>query len=1134
MKFLRIVFLLLLPTMLHAQVVTLNGVAAKISSGLPVRVNGDVNNRAGSILQTDGTLTIAGSFTNAGTANGSGTLSYTGTLTHTGIVAPGSSPAIGKLTVTGNYPNGTGALNIDLGGATTPGTNYDQLAVSGTATLSGALNVSLVNSFSITPGQSFTILTASSVSGTFTTTNLPTGLTVQYNPTNVVLTTCTGLSVSPGNVNITWTGLAGTDWNTACNWSPAWVPDLTNALAIIPNTTNKPVITGTVQDVKAIDIQTNALLTVSGTGVLNVRGDGGINKGIWLNKGALTNASGGRINIQSSSNTAVDAYIYLTTDATTGATFTNSGTVTINSTDEAIGVGNVVATFPAQVTNTATGIINIVNGIGVEVNASTDVLNFVNAGTINYNGTALALKFLGTTTFTNTGTVNINSGAGIENPLGSTIANNACGKILMASGTYTNGGTTNNTGLIQMPNAYDFANIGTFTNNGVLKANSVVGVANNKLVITNACPMFTVGGTNSYTVSGVFTSSAATTSAGTYTTTGNKFTANNTIPTGTQTLYAQVSNGTCTFTIPFDFNNIKPTSVSVNATSICAGNSVTLTGACSTGTLTWYTSATASTSIGTGTSLAQSPSVTTTYYAACETANCASGRVATGEVTVFPIPTAPTAANVSICTGTMASLTASCGGGGSVKWYDAATGGTFLSASNPYTTSALTTQTDFYASCETSVVVCTSPTRTKVTVSINPLPVATLTSSVSGTLTCANPSLTLTATGGTSYVFSGLSVVSSNGTAGTATVNASGVYSVTVINTATGCSSVTSTTVSSNTNTPTVSIAPVSGTLTCTITSLTLTASATGATYAWTGGTTGATLAVSTSGTYSVTATAANGCTAVSNSALISQNIAPPTPGLVASGTVTCAVPAITLTASGAGLPGGNTYVFSGPGIVSSSGALATINLGGVYSVTATNTANGCTASTTVTVFSNFTAQAPTVSLNTSISTICEGSSVRVVATVGGAITGYQWYRNGQIVSGQTSATLNLGSVQTNQAGSYVLVVSSGCGSLTSSAFVLTVNPLPTVSLLVPNNASVSGATITLPLPLTNVNFQVLGGGSFERVIILDRVNGFEIRQVETNANGIFPINRNGPFRLTVTDGNGCRRTVEGAVVVQP
>ncbi|MCP9763282.1 Ig-like domain-containing protein, partial [Lacihabitans soyangensis] len=462
--------------------------------------------------------------------------------------------------------------------------------------------------------------------GTNTCVSEPsTNVNVSYNP-------CTPLGSSPGNVNITWTGLLSTDWNTACNWNPAWVPDLTTGKVIIPNTANKPVVSSSVPDIKSIEIQSTALLTINSGRTLNIRGDGGLSKGFTIAGGTLTN--NGTINIESATNTAIPAYIYL---QATDAVLTNNGTIKINSTDEAIGVGSV--STPATITNSLNGIINIVGGIGVEMALPTDVVNFSNAGTINYDGTVLAFKFLGTTNFTNTGTVNINSGTGIENPTGNTINNNACGKILMASGTYTNGGTTTNTGLIQMPNTYSFTNTGTFTNNGVLKANAVSGITNNKVVITNSCPIFTLGGSNNYSVSGIFTDAGATTSAGSYTSVGNMFTANNTIPTGTQTLYAQVTDGTCTFVVPFDFDNKKPTSVSVNNTTVCSGTSVTLSGTCPSGTtLTWYTTATGGSNIGTGTNLSNSPTVSTTYYAACESTNCVSGRVATNAITIVSTP----------------------------------------------------------------------------------------------------------------------------------------------------------------------------------------------------------------------------------------------------------------------------------------------------------------------------------------------------------------------------------------------------------------------------------------------------------------------------------------------------------------
>jgi VCBS repeat-containing protein len=68
-----------------------------------------------------------------------------------------------------------GTVDIELGG-TTPGinaTDYDQLKITGAASLAGTLKVSLTSGFTPAIGNTFTIMTYGSHSGTFTT-NLPT------------------------------------------------------------------------------------------------------------------------------------------------------------------------------------------------------------------------------------------------------------------------------------------------------------------------------------------------------------------------------------------------------------------------------------------------------------------------------------------------------------------------------------------------------------------------------------------------------------------------------------------------------------------------------------------------------------------------------------------------------------------------------------------------------------------------------------------------------------------------------------------------------------------------------------------------------------------------------------------------
>src|SRR3970282_2150572 len=56
---------------------------------------------------------------------------------------------------------------------TTAGTLYDQLAITGAATLKGTLGVTLPGGFSPVEGNQFTILTYGSVSGDFDVVSLP-------------------------------------------------------------------------------------------------------------------------------------------------------------------------------------------------------------------------------------------------------------------------------------------------------------------------------------------------------------------------------------------------------------------------------------------------------------------------------------------------------------------------------------------------------------------------------------------------------------------------------------------------------------------------------------------------------------------------------------------------------------------------------------------------------------------------------------------------------------------------------------------------------------------------------------------------------------------------------------------------
>src|SRR5207245_2228118 len=103
---------------------------------------------------------------------------------------------------------------IELGG-TTPGTQFDRLAVSGAASLNGTLNVTRINGFTVTAGDQFQIMTFGSRTGDFAVKNgfnLGTGLffTEQFQSASLTLITAqAGITVSP-NIGLTTTEAGGT------------------------------------------------------------------------------------------------------------------------------------------------------------------------------------------------------------------------------------------------------------------------------------------------------------------------------------------------------------------------------------------------------------------------------------------------------------------------------------------------------------------------------------------------------------------------------------------------------------------------------------------------------------------------------------------------------------------------------------------------------------------------------------------------------------------------------------------------------------------------------------------------------------------------------------------------------------
>jgi hypothetical protein len=119
----------------------------------------------------------------------------------TGTFSPGLSPT--SLQVGNVALSDSSTLAMELGG-TASGSGYDQIIASGTLALDGVLQVSLIDGFSSTAGQSFNLFDWANISGAFDTLSLPALAGLTWNPSDLY---------SDGILSLAAAGLAG-DYNS--------------------------------------------------------------------------------------------------------------------------------------------------------------------------------------------------------------------------------------------------------------------------------------------------------------------------------------------------------------------------------------------------------------------------------------------------------------------------------------------------------------------------------------------------------------------------------------------------------------------------------------------------------------------------------------------------------------------------------------------------------------------------------------------------------------------------------------------------------------------------------------------------------------------------------------------------------
>ena len=384
----------------------------------------------------------------------------------------------------------------------------------------------------------------------------------------------------------------------------------------------------------------------------------------------------------------------------------------------------------------------------------------------------------------------------------------------------------------------------------------------------------------------------------------------------------------------------------------------------------------------------------------------------------------------SFCSGKATTLTATTTvTGGTISKVDFYDGSTLLGTStvSPYTYSwtnaSVGSHTVTAKATDNTNAVTTS---VAISITVNALP--TISAGVDATI-CSGKTTTLTATGGTAYIWSNAITTATN----TVKPTTSTTYTVTGSN-ATNCSATDAVIVTVNAL-PTIS-AGADATI-CLGKTTTLTATG-GTAYIWNNTITTATNSVNpaTTTTYTVTGSNAANCSAT-DAVIVTVNTLP-TINAGADATI-CSGKATTLTATG-----GTAYIWSNAITTATNAVNPTITT--TYTVNGSNAAN-CSATDAVIVTVN---ALPTINAGADIS-ICSGTSATIA--VSGGIS-YNW---------STGATTSSITVSPTATTSYIVTGTNATNCMSTDNIKITVNDIPTApTVATPINYSLNATASVL------------------------------------------------------------------------
>ncbi|OFY84382.1 MAG: hypothetical protein A3F72_01045 [Bacteroidetes bacterium RIFCSPLOWO2_12_FULL_35_15] len=550
-----------------------------------------------------------------------------------------------------------------------------------------------------------------------------------------------------------------------------------------------------------------------------------------------------------------------------------------------------------------------------------------------------------------------------------------------------------------------------------------------------------------------------------------------------------------------------PAAPTATVTPVCLGGAATFTATAPSGSsFSWYDAAVSGTLLGSGTTYTTANLLTTSAYTVYLQATNSDGCSST----ITPVSVTPTAiqapapVSVTSCdTGIVFVNINPVAGVTNYNWYSDIAGTILMQSGSSlsYGQNIGSLGGTYTIYVQSDVAGCTPSSLVALTGNVSANPITLSQSFLPNDTVCINTPVTVTLTpsgGDGTYTYSWSPIVSSSNTI-TQTLTASTAYYVTI--SSDGCSKLF--------NLPIIvkpypfdSIAPTSG-LTCTALTITLDGSSSDAgpdiSYAWStsGGniTSGINSNIATAdaaGTYTLTVTDnSSGCSSI-DSVTVNSNNVPPVVTASGNNNISC----ITTSAILTGNSSGNTIVWNG-GILVNAANPATVSAAGTYTVTVTDSANGCTTIDSVTITGNTTPPTVSTSSNNNISCITP-SAILTGTSTGNTIV----WNGGVLINEPNPATVTT-------AGTYTLTVTDAVnGCINTDSITITGNTTPPTLTASGNN------NITCSTPSST-----LTGNSAGSTMVW---NGGAL----TNAPDPATVTAAGTYTVTATDGaNGCTST---------